>query len=48
MDWKEQLKAFVEANAPRNKGWQRVPRPDNTPEQIAALGEIAKPKKEDQ
>ena len=42
MDWKEQLKAFVEANAPRDKGWQRRPRPDNTPEQIAALGEVTK------
>ena len=48
MDWKEQLKAFVEANAPRDKAWQRMPRPDNTPEQIATLGEIIKPEKEDQ
>jgi hypothetical protein len=46
MGWQEELKAFLEASAPRNKGWQRKPRPDNTPEQIAALGEIAKPKKE--
>jgi hypothetical protein len=46
MDWKEQLKAFVEANAPRNKGWQRMPRPDNTPEQIAALGETLTPEQQ--
>ena len=46
MNWREELKAFVEKTAPRNKGWQRMPRPDNTPEQIATLGEITKPKED--
>lgn len=42
MDWKEQLKAYVEEHAPSGKGWQRRPRPDNTPEQIATLGDVTK------
>jgi len=37
-DWKKELDAYIMKHARGTRGWDRRPRPDNTPEQIAELG----------